>query len=267
MAAAWARSASQRNQMMGAATARMFALAGIAEGMRVLDVGTGTGDTAVLLGARVGPRGQVVATDASEAMIEAASQAIRAAGLSNVMTRVEDAGASGLEDASFDAAVARCVLMFVDDLAAGLDEVRRLLRPEGRFAAVTWAGIEKNPFHAVVIDAVRARGPLPRSTPELVLAFSPWSSDPDKLAETFRSAYFEDVVVERVASERVVDSVDDCTRAVREMGNYRSLMAHLTEADRAAAMADIGRGFARFAGEGGRCVFPMENLVVVGRRR
>jgi cyclopropane fatty-acyl-phospholipid synthase-like methyltransferase len=44
-AAAWARSASQRNQMMAAATERMFALAGVAEGMRVLDVGAAHGSS------------------------------------------------------------------------------------------------------------------------------------------------------------------------------------------------------------------------------
>jgi protein-L-isoaspartate O-methyltransferase len=41
---AWVRAAEERGRMMAAVTARMFALASVVEGARILDVGTGTGD-------------------------------------------------------------------------------------------------------------------------------------------------------------------------------------------------------------------------------
>src|SRR5947209_13248218 len=47
-------------------------LAGVGPGSRVLDVATGTGDLALELSRRVGPQGQVVGLDFSEAMLERA---------------------------------------------------------------------------------------------------------------------------------------------------------------------------------------------------
>src|SRR5215470_7231157 len=53
-------------------TRRFFAEAGIAQGMRVLDVGCGAGDTSVLLGAMVGKSGTVVGVDRAPAAVAAA---------------------------------------------------------------------------------------------------------------------------------------------------------------------------------------------------
>src|SRR5437660_7780741 len=102
MTNAWLHAATERNRMMAAATERMFALAGIREGARVLDLGAGTGDTALMLAARVGPGGAVVATDVSASMIEATLAAVRTAGLANVTARVMDAQSFDVEPASFD---------------------------------------------------------------------------------------------------------------------------------------------------------------------
>jgi predicted methyltransferase len=46
-------------------TRRLFAEAGLTVGMRVLDVGSGAGDTALLAAELVGPTGQVIALTAT----------------------------------------------------------------------------------------------------------------------------------------------------------------------------------------------------------
>jgi tRNA A58 N-methylase Trm61 len=61
-------------------TRRFFVAAGIADGMRVLDVGSGAGHTAMLLADIVGPGGEVVGADLSELAIEAARRRAAAAG-------------------------------------------------------------------------------------------------------------------------------------------------------------------------------------------
>jgi ubiquinone/menaquinone biosynthesis C-methylase UbiE len=57
---------------MAHATARMLDASQINPGERVLDVGTGTGDTALLAAKRVGPQGHVMAIDASSPMVDQA---------------------------------------------------------------------------------------------------------------------------------------------------------------------------------------------------
>ena len=69
----------------------MLDLAEVRTGSRVLDVAAGTGDQTVMAAQRVGPTGYVLATDISSSMLKVAADAARAAGLTNIETRVMDA--------------------------------------------------------------------------------------------------------------------------------------------------------------------------------
>ena len=75
----------------------------LSEGMRVLDVATGTGIAAEAVVAAVGPYGQVVAIDASQPMLDAARS--RLASSPNVMFLLENSEAMTLPNASFDAVI------------------------------------------------------------------------------------------------------------------------------------------------------------------
>src|SRR5258706_11560786 len=90
-------------------TRRFFQEAGIAPGMRVLDVGCGAGDTSVLIAELVGDGGEVVGVDRAPAAI-AAAQA-KAAGRRNLRF-VEGDPAEMRFDQRFDAVAGRYVLMF-----------------------------------------------------------------------------------------------------------------------------------------------------------
>src|SRR5262245_39154697 len=152
---AWKRGAETRNEAMRPATERMFEEAGVVPGAHVLDIGTGTGDTAVLASARVGSAGSVVAIDASPSMVEAA--ALVTAELGNVSVRRMDAASLEFDEGSLDAVIARQVLMFVD-LPKALAGVHRVLRTGGCFATVVWGPVEDNAFHGAIIAAGRAHG-------------------------------------------------------------------------------------------------------------
>jgi ubiquinone/menaquinone biosynthesis C-methylase UbiE len=109
-------------RMFAPYTARFLQDAGISPGMKVLDVGTGAGDVALLAADLVGPEGTVTGIDINAELIETARARAAATGMRNVSFLVGDAALAEL-DHRFDAVVGRCVLFFARQPAA---LVRRL---------------------------------------------------------------------------------------------------------------------------------------------
>lgn len=88
--------------------------AGIASGMRVLELGTGLGHVAFQLCELVGPAGAVVAIDQTAAMLAVAEQRRVAAGIENVRF-VEADARTFRDDEAFDAVVGRLILFHLSD--------------------------------------------------------------------------------------------------------------------------------------------------------
>jgi SAM-dependent methyltransferase len=120
-------------ELVAPLTERLFERAGIAPGMRVLDIGSGSGDVAFLAARRVGTEGSVVGADRDPAQVAFAEQRARAKGLTNVRFVVGDFRAIEL-DASVDAIVGRLVLMYAADPLDALRRALRHLRPGGVIA-------------------------------------------------------------------------------------------------------------------------------------
>jgi SAM-dependent methyltransferase len=121
-------------------TRRLFEDAGITAGMRVLDVGSGAGDVAMLAAEMVGRDGLVVGVDNDCAVLETARRRAGAAGLTQVRFVAGDIREAEL-DLEFDAVVGRLVLVHVNDPAAILTRLTSLLRPEGvvAFQEIDWS--------------------------------------------------------------------------------------------------------------------------------
>jgi SAM-dependent methyltransferase len=121
-------------------TERLFREAGIGPGQRVLDLGSGVGDVAMLAGRLVGPSGEVVGIERDPRSLDRARARVAEAGLHNVSFIESDA--SQIPDSEpFDAAVGRFILMFVPDPVAVLRSLSRLVRPDGvlAFQEPSWA--------------------------------------------------------------------------------------------------------------------------------
>jgi SAM-dependent methyltransferase len=104
--------------------------AGIEPGMRVLDVGSGAGDVALLAAQLVGETGEIVGTDRVGAPLTVAAERARALALDNVRFLEGDPSQMSF-DRPFDAVVGRYVLMYQLDAAAMLRQLVRRVRPGG----------------------------------------------------------------------------------------------------------------------------------------
>jgi ubiquinone/menaquinone biosynthesis C-methylase UbiE len=112
-------------------TRRLFEAAGLAPGMRVLDLGSGVGDTAILAARIVGPTGSVVGLDVAEEPLVAARERALAAGLRNVSFVHGDVRSPDIGPEPFDAVVGRLVLMYVPDPVDVVRSAAARLRPDG----------------------------------------------------------------------------------------------------------------------------------------
>jgi ubiquinone/menaquinone biosynthesis C-methylase UbiE len=147
-------------------TRRLLREAGLAQGMRVVDLGCGAGDVSLLAAEMVGPTGVVTGIDRSPTAIDTARTRAQAAGLANISFVEADACvAAGTE--TFDLAVGRYVLLHQSDPAALIRAGAAHVRPGGAVA-----------FHEVV-----ALGGL-WSYPTVQL----WQQTTDLVIEAFRSA-------------------------------------------------------------------------------
>lgn len=135
--------------------------AGVATGVRLLDVACGPGDASAAAAVR---GAQVTGLDFASAMVEQASRFNP-----DVAFRTGDAEALPFEDASFDAVVINFGILHFADPDRAIAEASRVLRSGGRFAFTVWAPPEKCEGFAIVLRSVEAHGrmdvPLPAGPP------------------------------------------------------------------------------------------------------
>ncbi len=121
--------------------------AGLARGSVVLDAGCGPGFLALDLARRVGRAGRVIAIDASERFVDHLRARAAADGLQNVEALVGDAAQLPLEEGTFDVALCRWLLMFVETPDRAVEEMARVLRPGGTLVAIEYASIRAIALH------------------------------------------------------------------------------------------------------------------------
>jgi arsenite methyltransferase len=115
-----------------AGTGNPFSLGELRPGERVVDVGCGAGIDSLIAAKKVAPEGRVIGVDMTPSMLEKARRAARETGLENVEFREGYAEALPVEDGWADVVISNGVLNLMPDKAAALEEMSRVLKPEGR---------------------------------------------------------------------------------------------------------------------------------------
>ena len=129
----------------------------IGTGGAVLEVATGTGLVALKI---AGAADQVHAIDLSPQMIEVAKKKVEDTGIDNVAFSVEDAYALPFDDGMFDIVICNNALHNMKQPEDALSEIRRVLRPDGRFIAII-AGVGESLKFRIALTISTIVGQLP----------------------------------------------------------------------------------------------------------
>ena len=116
----------------------------LCEGMRVLDLGCGTGKLTKILSEKVGPRGRITAVDPDIERLEIAKNNYAASNIEYMQ-----ADDKTFPEGQYDLIFANAVIHWIKDKRALFERVYKSLKPGGRFAFVTFDGIPKV-YHKIV---------------------------------------------------------------------------------------------------------------------
>ncbi|MFF4500734.1 class I SAM-dependent methyltransferase [Streptomyces sp. NPDC001401] len=101
-------------------------------GLRVLEIGPGTGLQALEVAPQLGPEGTLEIVDIQQQMLDHVMRRAADRGIGNIVPTLADARHLPYESASFDAAYLVTALGEIPDFPAALQELRRVLKPTGR---------------------------------------------------------------------------------------------------------------------------------------
>lgn len=247
---------SLREQLYGAATGQMLAASRLQPGDHVLDIAAGTGDQSRMAAKLVGPNGSVLATDISEEALKVAAQLAEQEGYRNITTRVANAEQLDLEDNGYDAVISRFGLMFIPNQQQALAEMRRVLKPGGRLAAIVWSLAERNPLFALYVDVIEK----PVEAKQLGF-FS--LADADHFAGVFKSAGFQEVLVEPITLTYQFPSFDLLRAYWGPL--FEQTLAKLDPEQSQAVLEQLRQDVRRFEGSEG-ITAPGEVLLGVGTK-
>lgn len=135
-------------------------------GMTVLDLASGAGEPALSVAKCVAPTGHVTATDLSPQMLQIAEHNARQVGLNNMSFQQADAHHLPFADESFDRVTCRIGVMYFWDCQRALEEIRRVLKPDGIAVLVAWGPIEQSQFTTALLGPFMKRKEMPEPPPD-----------------------------------------------------------------------------------------------------
>ncbi len=222
---------------------------------RILDLATGTGWTSRLV-ARRGAK--VIGVDIGSDLIATAAERAKAENL-DIEYRIGDAEKLPFADASFDAVISTCGVMFASRPEAAAAELARVCRPGGRIALTTWLS-DSNLFKMFMVMKPYMPPP-PNPAPP-----SPFEWGKTERIEELLGVAFDLKFEKGVSYYREASGEAAWNTFVNGYGPTKSLNANLDEEKRAGLTRDFITFHDSFATPLGICV-PREYWVTVGVRK
>lgn len=217
----------------------------LAPGSSVLDVGCGSGASAIPAALAVGPSGRVIGIDLAQRLLDIARAKAAAQNLRNIEFQRADMTSLSYADDSFDAVVCVFAIFFVPDMVRQVRELWRVVRPGGKLAITTWGPRMFEPGSQAWWSAVR------HVRPDLVATVSPWEriTTPQGLNQLLTDGGIENAEVAAEAGKQPLEDPEDWWTIVLGSG-YRwtveQMSAHEGETVRAANLQTLRDSGAKF---------------------
>lgn len=221
------------------------------KGGHVLDVGCGFGDTTQQIARQVGPSGMAVGVDCAENFIDIAKREAREAQFANTSFLLADVQADHLSG-PYDHIFSRFGTMFFNLPGAALRNIRRALKPDGKFAMIVWRRREDNPWIYEAERIVKEIMPAVShaATTEVHCGPGPFSmAGADMVSEMLRGAGFDRISFERCDTDvcigRVLDEAVEFALALGPAGEIIRLAGEEGQRRRPEAVAALHELFAK----------------------
>jgi ubiquinone/menaquinone biosynthesis C-methylase UbiE len=233
-------------------------MVGLGPGERVLDVATGTGVAAFAASERVGPGGEVVATDISQKMVDAVREQAERKGVANMAFQRVDAEDLDFPDGSFDAVMCILGLMYPANPQRAIGQMLRVTKAGGRATAAVWGRRGRCGWASIfpIVDE-RVRSDVCPMFFQL--------GNPGALALAFETAGFTDLREERVDRTLEFKSAADLLSAMFAGGPAALAYSKFSDDVKEAVHAEFLDSVEEYRhGEG--FTIPGEFVFIAGRR-
>jgi SAM-dependent methyltransferase len=263
---AWKKYDAELLAWVAPVTDRMLERLGLAQGHRIVDLASGTGEPSLAIAERVGPLGWVLGSDFVEPMLVVAREKAAGRGLHNIEYRVADGETLVLPAASFDGASMRFGLMFMPDPVAAMKHVHHALKPGARAVIVTWAAADRNPWAAIPIAALKRQMQIPPPEPGAPGLFA--FGDPARLRSTLTQAGFGAVEIDEVPNEvgSFADGAAYCEFIFTLAGPLAVLLGQLSAEKQAQVKAEVAAEIEQNFRRGPRLAIPGMAWLAVATR-
>ncbi|MDK2742482.1 MAG: class I SAM-dependent methyltransferase [Nitrospira sp.] len=243
---------------------RLVGDARLRAGLRVLDLGSGTGYPALLAAQTVGTSGSVAGVDLAEQMLEAAGRKAASLKLSNVTFSTGDITALPFEAASFDAVITRFCLMFLPEIPKAVAEIARVLKSNTWVAAAVWSDPGKNPYLKIPMDVVKQFIDLPPPDPAAPGIFR--LAKPGELAGMLQQAGFTEVSEQEFLGDVRFATADEYFSSLMDIAApIQNLWAKLSPGQQGEAKQRIVETAERYR-NGSVVALPIAVRMVAGRK-
>lgn len=231
-------------------------------GENILDLASGTGEPALTLARRLKGHATITGIDAADGMVQVAQAKVVKQRLSGISFQCMPAEQLAFADNSFDRVLCRFGVMLFTDPMQGLKEMRRVLKPGGRFALAVWSTPESMPTMQWAYQAFETRLPADLHPP---LAKVTSLGAPGLLRDLLNEAGFAGHSVEARTFDYQFGSFEEFWDTVEASDILKQQYDALPANERGKVRDEVGR-FARDFVHDGQLRIPHEYLIATGTK-